>query len=77
VTGLGRGLRALIPDTTPPPPPERPAPLCATEPTDLQTERARRRFGEGFTWTCPNGCGQQLVLRQGKGSRWYWAEVTR
>lgn len=80
MTGLGRGLDALIPTVTAPlpdtpaPPPDRPAPLCANWPTDRQTKKARRRFGEGFTWTCPS-CGLVLVLRQGKGSRWYWAKA--
>lgn len=61
----------------PPAPPERFDPLCANYPTDRQTEKARKRFGEGFTWTCPS-CGLVLVLKQGKGTRWYWAEaVTR
>ena len=37
--------------------------LCANWPTDQQTKKALR-FGEGFTWTCPNGCGLVLVLTQ-------------
>lgn len=43
---------------------------CTLWPTDKQEKRARK-FGEGFTWTCPE-CGQVLVLAQGKGSYWYW-----
>jgi hypothetical protein len=44
--------------------------LCACWPSHQQTKRARR-FGEGFTWTCPS-CGLVLVLEQGKGNSWGW-----
>lgn len=52
-----------------------PLPLrCMNWPTDDQTKRARK-FGEGFTWTCPE-CGEVLVLAQGKGDHWFWQNPT-
>lgn len=45
---------------------------CNTYPSDSQTRKAKR-FGEGFTWTCPD-CFKRFVLKQGKGNYWFWSD---
>lgn len=46
---------------------------CSYYPDDKQTKKAKK-FGIGFTWTCPR-CGQQLALQQGQGDYWFWQDV--
>lgn len=57
------------------PQPPLPKLLCANWPTERQTAKARR-FGEGFTWTCPT-CGLVLIMEQGKGPLWHWTTPSK